>query len=157
MYKVCIIDKQVSCLYLEESLLVTLAFNIHCKVCFPQEPPHKSHVILSSRFAGTNLEHKLLCLEFNAKCFMFITPTFEIELILIIKLRASIVKGYRIVKNRMGSQAWWCTPLSPALRRQKLRLVARQISEFQDSQCYIVRPCLKTSKTTNQEGNCIKF
>lgn len=66
-----------------------------------------------------------MCLAFYAKCFMFVTPTFEIELILIIKLRASIVKEYRIIKNRKGSQAWWCTPLSPALKRQKLKLVGR--------------------------------
>jgi hypothetical protein len=57
------------------------------------------------------------------------------------------------VKNLSSSRAWWCTPLIPALGRQ------RQVdfwvwgqpglqSEFQDSQGYTEKPCLK--KQTNK-------
>jgi hypothetical protein len=54
-----------------------------------------------------------------------------------------------LTKNR--SQMWWCTPLIPALGRQRQAdfLVRGQPglqSEFQDSQGYTEKPCLKKQK-----------
>jgi hypothetical protein len=62
-------------------------------------------------------------------------------------------------------QAWWYTPLTPALRRQRQAdfLVQGQPglqSEFQDSQGYTEKPCLKKqnkktkqNKTKNKKQN----
>jgi hypothetical protein len=54
------------------------------------------------------------------------------------------------------SRAWWCTPLIPALGRQRQRQADFWVrgqpglqSEFQDSQGYTEKPCLKT-KTKNK-------
>jgi len=47
------------------------------------------------------------------------------------------------------SQAWWCTPLIPALRRQRqgdFRGQPGLQSEFQDSQSYTETPCLEKQK-----------
>jgi hypothetical protein len=49
------------------------------------------------------------------------------------------------------SQAWWCTPLIPALGRQRQADFWVQgqpglQSEFQDSQGYREKPCLKKQK-----------
>ena len=48
-----------------------------------------------------------------------------------------------------ASLVWWCTPLIPALGRQKQAGVWGQPglqSEFQDSQGYTEKPCLKKPK-----------
>jgi hypothetical protein len=54
-------------------------------------------------------------------------------------------------KNEDGSWAWWCTPLIPALGRQRqadfwVQSQPGLQSEFQDSQDYTERPCLKKPK-----------
>jgi hypothetical protein len=51
-------------------------------------------------------------------------------------------------KEQIQSQEWWCTPLIPALRRQRQAdfWVRGQLglqSEFQDSQDYTEKPCLE--------------
>jgi hypothetical protein len=53
------------------------------------------------------------------------------------------------------SRAWCCTPLIPALRRQRqadfcVRGQPGLQSEFQDSQGYTEKPCLKKPKKTKQ-------
>jgi hypothetical protein len=61
---------------------------------------------------------------------------------------------YGLNANKKGyplSQAWWLTPLIPALRRQRqadfwVRGQPGLQSEFQDSQCYTEKPCLKKQK-----------
>jgi hypothetical protein len=57
-------------------------------------------------------------------------------------------------------RAWWRTPLIPALGRQRqadfwVRGQPGLQSEFQDSQGYTEKPCLKkqTNKQTNQNQN----
>jgi hypothetical protein len=54
-------------------------------------------------------------------------------------------------KNVFLSQAWWRTPLIPALRRQRqadfwVRGQPGLQSEFRDSQGYIEKPCLEKKK-----------
>jgi hypothetical protein len=51
--------------------------------------------------------------------------------------------------------AWWCTPLIPALGRERQEDFWVQgqpglQSEFQDSQGYTEKPCLKKSKQNKQ-------
>jgi hypothetical protein len=51
-------------------------------------------------------------------------------------------------KKALICQAWWCTPLIPALGRQRqadfgVRGQPSLQSEFQDSQGYTDKPCLK--------------
>jgi hypothetical protein len=57
------------------------------------------------------------------------------------------------LKKWLGCWAWWCTPLIPALRRQRqvdfrVRGQPGLKSEFQESQGYTVKPCLE--KPENQ-------
>jgi hypothetical protein len=57
-------------------------------------------------------------------------------------------------KNVAGQ--WWCTPLIPALGRQRqadfwVRGQPGLQSEFQDSQGYTEKPCLKKQKQTNKQ------
>jgi hypothetical protein len=52
--------------------------------------------------------------------------------------------------------AWWCTPLIPALGRQRqvdfwVRGQPGLQSEFQDSQGYTEKPCLEKTKKTKQQ------
>jgi hypothetical protein len=54
-------------------------------------------------------------------------------------------------KNVWTGRVWWCTPLIPALRRQRqvdfwVRGQPGPQSEFQDSQGYTEKPCLKKQK-----------
>ena len=56
------------------------------------------------------------------------------------------------------SLAWWCTPLIPGLRRQRqadswVRVQPGLQSEFQDSQGYTEKHCLKKTKTKNKQTN----
>jgi hypothetical protein len=60
------------------------------------------------------------------------------------------------------SWAWWGTPLIPALGRQRQAGIQGQTglqSEFQDSQGYTEKPCLKqTNKQTNKQTKSnVKF
>jgi hypothetical protein len=61
------------------------------------------------------------------------------------------------VVNYHVSRAWWCTPLIPALGRQRqadlwVRGQPGLQSEFQDSQGYTEKPCLeKLKKQTNKK------
>jgi hypothetical protein len=61
------------------------------------------------------------------------------------------------VKTKAVSRAWWCTPLIPALGRQRqadffVRSQPDLQSEFQDSQGYTEKPCLeKYQKQTNKQ------
>jgi hypothetical protein len=53
------------------------------------------------------------------------------------------------------SWAWWCTPLIPALRRQRqadfcVRGQPGLQSEFQDSQVYTEKPCLRKTNKQNK-------
>jgi hypothetical protein len=50
-------------------------------------------------------------------------------------------------------RAWWCTPLIPALGRQRQASQPGLQSEFQDSQGYTEKPCLKNTnkKQTKQQ------
>jgi hypothetical protein len=53
---------------------------------------------------------------------------------------------------------WWFTPLIPALGRQRqvdfwVRGQPDLQSEFQESQGYTEKPCLKTNKQTNKQTN----
>jgi hypothetical protein len=52
--------------------------------------------------------------------------------------------------------SWWCMPLIPALRRQRqadfwIQGQPGLQSEFQDSQCYTEKPCLKKPNQTNKK------
>jgi hypothetical protein len=53
------------------------------------------------------------------------------------------------------SRAWWHTPLIPALGMQRRRISEFEAnlvcSEFQDSQGYTEKPCLKTNKQTKKK------
>jgi hypothetical protein len=64
----------------------------------------------------------------------------------------------RLKFKQNARQAWWCMPLIPALGRQRqvdfwVRGQPRLQSEFQDSQGYAEKPCLKTNKQTNKQTN----
>jgi hypothetical protein len=53
---------------------------------------------------------------------------------------------------------WWCTSLIPALGSQRqadfwVRGQPGLQSEFQDSQGYTEKPCLKKQKTNNNNNN----
>jgi hypothetical protein len=59
--------------------------------------------------------------------------------------------GRVVYKKDEKSQEWWCTPLIPALGRQRqvnfwVRGQPGLQSEFQDSQGYTEKPCLKKKK-----------
>jgi hypothetical protein len=63
-------------------------------------------------------------------------------------------------QNFHSSWAWWCTPLIPALGRQRQAdfWVWGQPglqSEFQDSQGYTEKPCLKTKQNKTKPFNSI--
>jgi hypothetical protein len=54
-------------------------------------------------------------------------------------------------KNEVPSRVWWCTPLIPALGRQRqadfwVRGQPGLQSEFQNSQGYTEKPCLNKPK-----------
>jgi hypothetical protein len=56
---------------------------------------------------------------------------------------------------RIGGRVWWRTPLIPALGRQRevdfwVRGQPDLQSEFQDSQGYTEKPCLKKKKIENR-------
>jgi hypothetical protein len=57
------------------------------------------------------------------------------------------------IKNSSDTRQWWHTPLFPALGRQRqVDFCVRGQSEFQDSQGYTEKPCLKqTNKQTNKQ------
>jgi hypothetical protein len=62
--------------------------------------------------------------------------------------RDSVVKYLNNFLKKGLRQAWWHTPLIPALRRQRqanvwVRGQPGLQSEFQDSQSYTEKPCLK--------------
>jgi hypothetical protein len=55
-------------------------------------------------------------------------------------------------------EVWWCTPLIPAIWRQRqanfwVRGQPSLESEFQDSQGYTDKPCLKTNKHPKNPNN----
>jgi hypothetical protein len=57
-----------------------------------------------------------------------------------------------------NSQAWWRTPLIPALERQRqvdLRVRGQPglQSEFQDSQAYTEKPCVEKPKKKKKKEN----
>jgi hypothetical protein len=56
------------------------------------------------------------------------------------------------------ARQWWCTPLIPAFGRQRqadfwVRDQPGLQSEFQDSQGYTEKPCLKKKKQKNKNKN----
>jgi hypothetical protein len=56
------------------------------------------------------------------------------------------------------ARRWWCTPLIPALGRQRqvdfrVRGQPGLQSEFQDSQGYTEKPYLEKQKTNNNNNN----
>jgi hypothetical protein len=60
--------------------------------------------------------------------------------------------------NKKIGQAWWCTPLIPAFGRQRqgdfwVRGQPGLQSEFQDSQGYTEKPCLKKIRQKQQQKN----
>jgi hypothetical protein len=60
-----------------------------------------------------------------------------------------------ILKNQTLSQAWWWMPLIPALGRQRkvnfwVQGQPGLQSEFQDSQGYTEKPCLKNKTKQNK-------
>jgi hypothetical protein len=62
-------------------------------------------------------------------------------------------------KTRYLSQAWWRTPLIPALGRQRqedfwVRGQPGLQSEFQDSQGYTEKPCLEKQTNKKRQGIC---
>jgi hypothetical protein len=69
------------------------------------------------------------------------------------KGHSEIVKG---LKNMSLAGLWWCMPLIPALGRQKqvdfwVRGEPGLQSEFQDSQGYTEKPCLKETNKQNHQ------
>ena len=67
-------------------------------------------------------------------------------------------KGW-LLKNAQAAGQWWCTPLIPALGRQRqadfwVRGQPGLQSEFQDSQGYTEKSCLKKKKE-RKEGRCL--
>jgi hypothetical protein len=81
------------------------------------------------------------------------------------KLQASLSCRRPYLKSKQGSWVWWCTPLIPALRRQRqvdfrVRGQPGLQSEFQDSQGYTEKPCLEnkqTNKQTNKAGEVAQY
>ena len=60
--------------------------------------------------------------------------------------------------NISGAGQWWCTPLIPALRRQRqadfwVQSQPGVQSEFQDSQGYTEKPCHQKTKKPKQNKN----
>jgi hypothetical protein len=65
-------------------------------------------------------------------------------------------KATGFTKKRTESWAWWCMPLIPVLGRQRqvdfwVRGQPGLQSEFQDSQGYTEKPCLKIKKQKQQQ------
>ncbi|MGE9716047.1 hypothetical protein ACQP3F_31125, partial [Escherichia coli] len=50
--------------------------------------------------------------------------------------------GTELRTRGLKGRVWWRMPLIPALRRQ----TQADLREFQDRQCYTMRPCLKIKK-----------
>jgi hypothetical protein len=67
-----------------------------------------------------------------------------------------------IIQNNRDAGQWWCTPLIPALGRQKqadFRVQGQPglQSEFQDSQGYTKKPCLEKQSKTKESGICMVY
>jgi hypothetical protein len=65
---------------------------------------------------------------------------------------------YPAIKNENICRAWSCTPLIPAIGRQRqanFRVLGQPglQSEFQDSQGYTEKPCLKKQNKTKTKTN----
>jgi hypothetical protein len=58
------------------------------------------------------------------------------------------------IKRKLQSQAWWCTPVIPALRRLR-----QEDHEFEVDLSIIVRPCLKkkTKKKKNRKKRKLRY
>jgi hypothetical protein len=78
--------------------------------------------------------------------------------VFMLSLNGKILKMFFPLRYKTIPGRWWCTPLIPALGRQRQADFWVQgqpglQSEFQDSQDYTRKPCLKTNKQTNKQTN----
>jgi hypothetical protein len=69
--------------------------------------------------------------------------------------RGTSIASPSMIKANKG-RVWWCTPLIPALRRQRqvdfwVRGQPSLQSEFQDSQRYTEKPCLEKPKPKKKQ------
>jgi hypothetical protein len=86
-------------------------------------------------------------------------PTWKLGKLFSRNINPTSYNNEQSVKICPLSQAWWCTPLIPALGRQRqvdfwVQGQPGQQSEFQDSQGYTEKPCLKKKKKKKKKKIC---